>query len=137
MFNYEKIADLIGAEYQLGGRGENNKYDCWGLVREAYYRLHGVILPDVFSVDNPKEQAALISGKSAEEYKQLEKPETGSLLLFTLTPPFATHIGIMIDERSFLHILQARSVCLEKLSGIWKTKLVTAYTYAGKEKTHE
>lgn len=40
----ELMMKYLSAEYKDGARGENGKYDCWGLVRIARHEIYGMEL---------------------------------------------------------------------------------------------
>ena len=42
----EWAKNYIGKEWKEHGRGEEDKYDCWGLVVSVYAKVFQIILPD-------------------------------------------------------------------------------------------
>lgn len=93
--------DLIGKTYRNGGRGPDD-FDCSGLVYFAYKSV-GVILP----------ATAEEQGRSGVEvFHGAILP--GDLVVFKIKRGF--HVGIMINEREFIHASRSRGVVIDNLS---------------------
>jgi cell wall-associated NlpC family hydrolase len=80
-----------GVRYQLGGATPADGFDCSGLVRYVF-RQHGVELPRTV----------------AEQFDHgtnvgRDRLAPGDLIFFSTTGPGATHVGIVIDQSTFLH----------------------------------
>ena len=95
--------DLIGKPFSPGGRGPDN-YDCYGLVKELY-RRSGIELPE-YAYDSPDNFSLihrLINGDK-DLFERLEKPEPYCLVLFTIQPPYISHIGVVLEDcHTFIH----------------------------------
>mgnify|MGYP001492373212 CR=1 FL=1 len=121
--------DLLGAEFEFDGRGP--KYDCWGICKEVYKRA-GKYLPEYLSPQDPKNINKLVDLEIEKCYKRLEVPQPPCLVLLVVIPPYAHHIGVMLDERTFIHILTKRRVTIEKLdSSLWARRVKGFYEYVG------
>ena len=141
--------DLIGKPFMPGGRGPHgavisdpsvipakagiqsavnrtdNGYDCYGLVKEIYARL-GIALPE-YGYDSPDNFSLihqLIHG-GKDLFEPLEKPEPFCVVLFTIRPPYISHIGVVLENcNSFIHIMEKVCVAVEKLDHpIWSRRI--------------
>lgn len=84
----------MGRRYQLGGRGgENEGFDCSGLIQYAYAR-HGVLLPRTSA-----EQA----GEGAAVEKSLAALQPGDLLTFATRGSRVSHVGMYLGDGRFIH----------------------------------
>jgi len=108
-----KIDDLLGKQFEYGGRGPE-RYDCYGLVCEVY-RRYGIELPDITSTDDKPTIAKMIAEGEVFCVK-LAKPEIPCIVTFSVIPRITTHIGVVIDNDRFIHIMQKTSVSIERLS---------------------
>ena len=93
--------DLLGATYKHGGRGPD-AFDCSGLVYYAYKKA-GLILPVT-----AEEQGS----SGVEVSHDLILP--GDLVVFKIKRDF--HVGIMLNEREFVHASKSRGVVIGDLS---------------------
>ena len=116
--------DLLDKEFAYGGRGPEF-YDCYGLIMELHKRI-GIELPEYKSEKEPNLiQLRIIEGRKL--FKQLEKPEPHSVVTFFIKPYITSHLGFMLDERRFIHIMIKSRVTVEKIdSDIWKDR-ITGY----------
>jgi cell wall-associated NlpC family hydrolase len=94
-------ADLVGKPYKNGGRGPDS-FDCSGLVYYAYKKA-GVTLP----------VTAEEQGRSGEGISR-EAVLPGDLVVFKIKRDF--HVGIMVNDREFLHASKSRGVAVDDLS---------------------
>lgn len=108
--HFDLYKDLLGAEFEMNGRGP--KYDCYGLVKELSSRL-GRELPDYQASKSPLVIHEVIS-HNRQAFQSVNKPEPGDLILFTITPPFVSHVTMAIDEFRFIHIMRGSSVTIER-----------------------
>lgn len=93
--------DLLGKTYALGGRGPN-AFDCSGLVYYAYKKA-GVVLPITAEEQNK-------IGVEVSRWSTVP----GDLVFFKIKREF--HVGIMINEREFIHASKSRGVAIDDLS---------------------
>lgn len=82
---------LRGTSYLFGGTDPQSGFDCSGFVRFVYGQ-HSVALPRTV----------------AEQYvvgAQVDDGDVvaGDLIFFSTTAPGPTHVGIAIDEHTFVH----------------------------------
>lgn len=117
--------DLIGAEFEYGGRGPD-RYDCFGLLKEMY-RRQGVIIPEQISTDDEgQNQARILLNASTQWQKTTQRP--GVAVLFRLGR-LICHVGFVLDDRYFLHAWEKTGgVTREKLSD-WTRRIAGFYDY--------
>lgn len=141
----ELFVDLIGVPHVTDGRDPKVGLDCYGLVLEASRRI-GYFAPDyndpafvggeidcVGFIDNYKVQIDKLSDKENDlPYVKIEKPEPGCMVLLIYIHPYATHIGIVLDDCDhFIHAASKnKAVCIEKLSSIsWRHRIKGFYKW--------
>ena len=129
MFKQIDYTDLLGKEFEYGGRGPD-KYDCYGLCMEIYKRL-GKPLPEFHSESEPSLiHEIVMQGKKL--FKEIPEPEPYCLAVFTLKPPYVSHIGVVLNPPYFIHILRKAKVCVERLdSYIWAKRVKGFYRWEG------
>lgn len=113
--------DLLEKDFAYGGRGPEF-YDCYGLIMEMHNRI-GIVLPEYKSEREPNLiQMLIIEGRKL--FEQLEKPETHCVVTFFIKPFITSHLGFMLDERRFIHIMIKSHVTVERIdSDIWKDRV--------------
>lgn len=124
--------DLLGKDFKYGGRGPD-KFDCYGLAIEIYKRL-GIELPEYESFADP-EQIDLGMNDGRRNYLQeIPKPEVGCMVMFSIRPPYVSHMGIMLDSNKFIHIMHKSQVSVERTDSLlWANKLAGFYRYSPHE----
>ena len=121
--------DLIAKPFEYGGRGPD-KYDCFGLVLEAYRRF-GIAIPD-YSISSYA--CEIISNKIDSEksnscWYELSAPEVPCVVLIKAHFYFTQHFGVYIGFGKFLHI-QDYGVCISRINTpIWNKRIKGYYQY--------
>jgi cell wall-associated NlpC family hydrolase len=120
-------SDLIGKPFEYGARGPD-AYDCFGLVKECYRRVHGVELPDFLSPDDQGAQAAV----GAIQLLQWEPvPCQAGTLAAIRIKSLVSHCGFMLDEDTMIHAWKnSGGVTLQRLNE-WRHRITGFYRYAG------
>jgi cell wall-associated NlpC family hydrolase len=93
--------DLLGKSYKNGGRGPD-VFDCSGLVYYTY-KKSGLTLP----------ATAEEQGRSGAEV-QREATQPGDLVIFKIKRDF--HVGILLNDREFIHASKSRGVTVDDLA---------------------
>lgn len=93
--------DLLGNTYRAGGRGPDY-FDCSGLVSYVYKKVGLSLAPTA------EEQ-----GRSGIEVS-LNSVLPGDLVVFRIKGDF--HVGIMVNEREFIHASKSRGVAVDNLT---------------------
>lgn len=104
--------DLLGKTYKNGGRGPD-AFDCSGLVYYVYKKA-GVILPPT-----AEEQGRIGVGVSRESILP------GDLVIFRIKRDF--HVGIVLNEREFVHASKSRGVAIDDLSTPYWTRSLQGF----------
>lgn len=97
--------DLLGVRFVPEGRDIRTGLDCYGLAIVVMGRL-GVTLPDPWA---PQSNALIPCDTESwlrhffGGWRRIERPVPGCLVLFSDGGNISDHIGVMINEREFLH----------------------------------
>lgn len=101
-----RIDDLIGVRFTSHGRSVVEGFDCYGLAIEVSKRL-GHKLPDLWyekacpATFSENAEAMLFGlGDLLEETRERK---LGNLIVFSDGNGNMVHIGVMLDEESFIH----------------------------------
>lgn len=127
-----KYEDLLGKPFVEGGIGG---YDCYTLSVEVCKRA-GIFLPEkqtklLSDSEHVEERSKAIISGSNQDYIRLDKPEKFCIVTFNLRADFVNHMGVMLDDWRFIHIMRKRSVAVEKIDHpYWITKIEGFYRYA-------
>lgn len=102
--------DHMGKPYKNGGRGPD-AFDCSGLVYFAYKKT-GITLP----------VTAEEQGRSGVDVLR-EAILPGDLVIFKIKRDY--HVGIMVNEKEFIHASKSRGVAIDDLSlSYWTRSLL-------------
>lgn len=125
---HKHIADLIGTPFEYGGRGPDT-YDCYGLVKECWRRVHGIELPDFKSPSDPGVQAAL----GVTQMFRWEPCDRGAGVMAAIRIGGLTrHCGFLLDEDTMIHAwMFSGGVTIATLTDEWKRRITGYYRYAG------
>lgn len=118
------LSRYIGIPYEIGGRGPET-VDCAGLVLKFYREEFGIELPPMlYDPEISREDMAALaeSGIRSGEWIEIARPLPGDVLVFRMFG-HPTHVGIYVGGDDFLHSVEGRDSCLERLSS-WRSRLV-------------
>jgi cell wall-associated NlpC family hydrolase len=122
------LADLIGAPFRYGGRGPD-AYDCFGLVKECWRRVHGVELPDFQSPTDPGVQCAL--GATQLQLWQPVPRQAGVMAAIRIGR-LVRHCGFLIDEDRMIHAWEhSGGASVVPLNDEWQRRIEGYYRYVG------
>lgn len=124
-----KYIDLLEKEFAYGGRGPEF-YDCYGLIMEMHRRL-GIELPEYKSERDPNLiQLIIVEGRKL--FEQIEKPSPQCVVSFFIKPYITSHLGFMLDDRKFIHIMFKSRVTVEKIDcDDWKNRITGYFKWKG------
>ena len=111
--------------------------DCYGLIRLVLLHEHNIELPiwnvDYTSTRNHDELNNAISARYCN-FDEVAGPRAGDVILMRLGSVFPVHIGVMIDEKHFLHIREKENVTCCKISDAkWNRRIAGFYRWRKKE----
>jgi cell wall-associated NlpC family hydrolase len=126
------VDDLINVPFVPGGRDPKVGLDCYGLCLEVGRRL-GWDLPA--SADLRPEMAAidqLIGTVTASgQFIPIDRPEPPCFVLFYTRPPLATHAGVMLTDKQFIHARRKCGTQKENIaSTLWSWRVKGFYRWA-------
>lgn len=104
-------------------------FDCWDLVRLFHHMIYQVELVD-YKYQDPNDTGNISSiiNSEKEKYTEVFRPEFGDIMLLRIHG-LGAHVGIFIDNRSFLHTTEKTGSIIDKTYN-WKDKILGYYRYA-------
>jgi len=123
--------DLIGKPFDSDGYGPDN-YSCYGLAVEVYKR-YGIYIPrtniSVCACREASQQEIQDNIIKYWEPTDIWDIPT-ALLIRSIDPGFANHIGVFIGDGKMIHVTINRNVVIDRVSN-WKHKIIGKYKYVG------
>ncbi len=117
---------LLGKQFRMGARGENNEIDCYGVLVE-FYKAFGLSLPDYSVEEDWDMREEFYLKEYANFFRKLgpdEKPEIGDAVLFLNTEDTPNHSGVVLSEDRFIHSRQGAGTRIDKFSNpYWKDRV--------------
>ena len=108
----------LGTPYKYGGAEKGEGTDCSGLVTRIYLEMTEIKLPRQ-------------SAKQAEFCKSLKQKEVHACdLVFFATgkdPNRVSHVGLLLDEETFIHASSSKGVCITRLDNPWYSKRLLGF----------
>jgi len=124
LFEYIKFMDK---KFQIKGNGPD-EYNCWNFC-VALSKANGLFLPPEQPVIDLKERDGVIS-QIKEDFVRIDEPGGGLVVTFRIHPKYVTHMGMLLDERRFIHIVPRKHVCVENLNSLqWRDKIDGYWKY--------
>ncbi len=124
------LNDLVGKPFNEDGYGPDS-YSCYGLAVEVFKRF-GISIPKTnISVCACKEVSQLEIKSHVEKYWKITEeliPPT-IVLIKSLHPDYADHIGVYIGKDRMIHITKSTNAVIDRISK-WKHKIIGYYSYA-------
>ena len=104
--------------------------DCWGLVLCIYKDIFGIDLPDLenYEVDWSYKGKNYIMERYTNEWKRVDAPEELDLVIIKNNKGIASHAGVMLDSKNFIHCFSA-GVVLAKVSSFKKDRIAGFFRY--------
>ncbi len=107
---YRQYAEWNGVRYKFGGLSKNG-IDCSGFVYLTYKTRLGVSLPRTARLQSQY-------GKTINKHEL----KAGDLVFFR-TGRTSKHVGIYLENNTFLHVSQKKGVIISHLDNVyWKAK---------------
>lgn len=144
MKHYDKnigFTDLIlNAKFVDGGRGDNYKYDCWGLCLEIFRRFnmdipdYSIVVedlsnPEIIGAENKEKIHEAINNYKNSLFVKLQQPCVPCIIVLKYClGNFYNHVGVYIGNNRFIHISSDRGCVIEKMDlSIWKHRIEGFY----------
>ena len=108
--------------------------DCYGLVYMFYKNELGIKLPEYhYEAEWMKQGLDLIQKNYWEHFEHTDRIKKYCIVTFKgLQTKIVSHMGIMIDDISFLHVPHSLLVCMDKITNIfWKKTVYGYFIYKG------
>lgn len=129
--NKMKFENYVGLPWREMGRDVSG-VDCWGLVYLFYKNELGIELPTYSDVGHGVDHMDTLAIKIHQRmnnWLELKKPQPGDCVLINIFGR-PTHIGIVVDKSSMLHVSQNADSVIEKFtSPKWSNRIEGFYTY--------
>lgn len=121
----------IGIPFLDCGR-DSRGVDCWGLVRLIYEEQFDIDLP-VFNddYDDTRDSRAIEGLYYIERQDWIERPgpAPGDVVMFKMHA-IPLHVGVVVDARTFIHSMEGRNTCVERLtSPAWSARVMAYYRH--------
>ena len=98
------INDLIGVKFSHHGRNKEEGFDCYGLAIEVSKRLGHDLVDYWYTESNPDVFSSLCSvGIRDNALIETNEYELGNLIVFFDVNGAMVHIGVLLDNKSFIH----------------------------------
>lgn len=127
--------DYIGIPFLPDGR-DRDGLDCYGLVCLVYRDRLGVDLPGIRGIYSRNTAGCLkrVARAMAEEklkWRKVEVPAPYDVVMLR-TGEYAWHVGLVIDKRRMLHVLEGTDTMIDEYAGLeWRHRIEGFYRYAG------
>lgn len=113
-------------------KGRDSKgVDCFGLLLMFYKNELGVELPDYeedYAEDWWKDQNLFLDLYKAYKFKRTKEFKVGNVILFKNTNNTPGHVGIILDDSTFLHMTRSGAGTNNYLYGLWARQVHSIYT---------
>lgn len=130
--------DYVGIPYNAHGRSREG-LDCWGLVCLVFREVFGLGLPsydDAPGQEDAHAAAGYLEARRLEESRDwaMVSPlyaRMGDLIVFRLCG-VPVHVGIVLDDTSFLHCSEFVDVAIDSWRGVkWGCRIDAVYRHPG------
>jgi len=121
------IIDYLHIPFKDRGRTYNG-VDCFGLVQLFYKDQFNIKLPSyVEAYENEKDRQAICNEINKERklsgWIETTNPQYGNLIILNILGR-PLHLGIMLDNKQFMHCLKKKGVLIENTDDIsWANRI--------------
>ena len=137
----EFVNKALGVPFKAKGR-DYTGWDCWAPPMLAYRDVLGIELPNfvddyVDPGDNSASRRVIqdIILMQKHNWEKVKKPKAMDVVLFTFGDT-QTHLGMMIDEKCFIHCERKINTVVERLGcAKWKKRVEGIYRMKGSHGT--
>ena len=126
------VYNYIGIDYLVNGR-DRKGLDCFGLAYLVYKENLSIdlgLFNDCYKDVKEVQNISNLINTNKHDFIEVKKPRKYDLILFNIMG-FPAHIGIMIDDFNFIHILSKKNVTIESTKSIsWAKRIEGFYRHA-------
>lgn len=114
--------DLIGKPYCAGAQGPD-EFDCWGLVRHVFEKVHGIAMPLIEVGDEPtvENASAIRHAAAVSGWKPSGDTLPAEHDIVLMSSLAGRHVGVIVSANGgllLLHCLEQVGVCVQPLSDL-------------------
>lgn len=128
MYDYVKYLNLF---FKKNGR-DISGVDCYGLAMMVAKEQAGIDFPEMNNAPVEENLIDEIINENQNKLEEIEKQEQFCLVLFSITPPYKHHVGLVLDDcKRFIHIREGHRAKIDRLdSQLWKPMIKGFYKNA-------
>ncbi len=134
----EFVIKALGVPFKAKGR-DYSGFDCWAVPMLAYRAISGIELPSFVDdyVDPGDSEASrrIINDlvlMEKQRWEKVSRPNAMDVVVFRFGDT-QTHIGMMVDEKCFIHCERKINTVIERLTcAKWKSRVEGIYRLKGK-----
>jgi len=126
------ITKYLGVNYKFKGNSINDGLDCINLCSLVAAEF-GTKIPNInHSFCNEDNYPTMFNNVREDKSLWVEcEPKAHTLCVFKING-IIRHVGYMLNNNDFIHIMQGSRVTVDRLDSIqWARRLVGCYTYIG------
>lgn len=125
----------IGLPFIDGGRGPE-AVDCWGLCKLVYAQEVKIALPthgEISAGELLRVARAISAGQSGSTWIEVEAPQEFDIAVMRAGGKWTpSHVGVMADTTTVLHVEKDSATCLEPIAGqLMKHRIVGFWRHRG------
>ena len=123
---YPSQMNLVGRPYIFG------IYDCLSVAMDWYAVNRGIVFERGDYEDSWwKKGKDYLTAKELKEwgFRKVLRPSVGDIILFKMGSLVPNHIGVLLENDTFLHHAENRLSTIESLYPLWGPNIVAYYTY--------
>lgn len=125
------IMKYLGTHYKYQGKSIEEGLDCANLCTLVGKDL-GILIPNINHMLYDKDSYSVLFNvkDNTTLWKEIQ-PKANTLAVFKVNG-IVQHVGYMINEFEFIHIMENSKVTVDSLDSIqWQRRLVKCYEYIG------
>jgi len=128
MYDYYKY---LGAPYKFNGSSISEGFDCINLCIQIG-KDRGINIPNINHKNNSiNNYFSLFNIRNDNTQFKKVQQQKDVLVVFKVGGRIS-HVGYMLDNDNFIHIMEKSNVSIERISdGTWKNRVIGFYKYIG------
>lgn len=117
LFTQDYLHEFVGLTYDA--------FDCYELVRLFYRKIFEYDLDCLYASKPESKEAVEIVDQHRHKFVEVTNPTFGDIILISIAG-LPCHVGIYLDEKTFLHSREGVGSAIDKLSN-WKKRIKGFY----------